>query len=66
VTFVSQRAGRIVRANKAAQAAVIERKRFQTIRRWAMIGGIAGVLARLLRGFGMASKLMRLAGPGRS
>ncbi len=30
---------------KGAEAAAIERQRFQTIRTWAMIAGIAGVLA---------------------
>jgi len=32
---------------KAAEAAAVDRKRFQTIRRWAMIGGVAAVVAAI-------------------
>jgi hypothetical protein len=30
---------------KATEAAAIERKRFETVRRWAVIGGVAAVVA---------------------
>ncbi|MGO8974313.1 MAG: hypothetical protein ACLQNV_12415 [Steroidobacteraceae bacterium] len=32
---------------KAAEAAAVDRQRFQTIRRWAIIGGVAAVVAAI-------------------
>ena len=32
---------------KAAEAAAVDRERFQTIRRWAIIGGVAAVVAAI-------------------
>ena len=33
---------------KEAEAAVIERERFETVRRWAMIAGVAGIVAAIV------------------
>lgn len=32
---------------KAAEAAAVERERFETVRRWAVIGGVAAVVAAI-------------------